>query len=79
MAEASSYTKIKPVLEDTGSNMEVDEGNMEIQMADGEPTLQNHVHQTEQQNGTTNTISVESDTGHSHSLSFVLPPYIFSF
>ncbi|KKZ58529.1 hypothetical protein EMCG_05517 [[Emmonsia] crescens] len=69
MAEASSYTKIKPVLEDTGSNMEVDEGNMEIQMADGEPTLQNHVHQTEQQNGTTNTISVESDTGHSHSLS----------
>ncbi|OJD11097.1 hypothetical protein AJ78_08068 [Emergomyces pasteurianus Ep9510] len=69
MSEESSYPKIKPDLEDIGPNLEVDVGNMETRIADSQPASQNHVHETEPQNGTTNVISIESDTGNSQSLS----------
>ncbi|OAX78089.1 hypothetical protein ACJ72_07606 [Emergomyces africanus] len=69
MAEASSHPKIKPGIEDFAHNLKVGGGNMEPRIADSEPTSQNDVHESEQQNGTTNIISMESDTGHSHSLS----------
>lgn len=75
MAEESSHLKIKPDLEDARPNMDAEVGNTETHLTAPEPTAQDYI-QPESLSDTPNTISIESDPSHSHSLSFVLPSYI---
>ncbi|EEH10472.1 conserved hypothetical protein [Histoplasma capsulatum G186AR] len=68
MAEESSHLKIKPDLEDARPNMDAEVGNTETHLTAPEPTAQDYI-QPESLSDTPNTISIESDPSHSHSLS----------
>ncbi|EEH49766.1 uncharacterized protein PADG_05845 [Paracoccidioides brasiliensis Pb18] len=69
MAEDISLPNTKPLLKDIGSNMEVQEENMDAQTAKGEPMPQNDCYLSDQLNGTTIAVSTDPYTPHSHSLS----------